>query len=183
MMHRTKVFAEDSREAMAKISKELGHDAVILSTRKVAGGIEIIAGHRGPAAGAEEDASPEMIAPLGEAPPAPAVEAKRDHFARLLAESRESYRPGLQSRPQPNLGFPPKPAAQPKMSPVPPQKPAAAAAAPKVDFDEKRFRALEKSVGEIKSMLSSELMLGGLKSLVPAFLAQAGTVQDRKSVV
>ena len=45
MMQRTKIVAEDSREAMAKVMKECGEDAVILSTRKVPGGVEIIAGH------------------------------------------------------------------------------------------------------------------------------------------
>ncbi len=187
MMHRTKVFAEDSREAMAKITKELGHDAVILSTRKVSGGIEIIAGHRTPLGG-EEEAAVATPAPLGEAPPAPAaasapariaeLDGRRDHFARLLAENRDAYRnPLLQPRPQPKFGLPPKPAPEPKATPVP-QRPASV---PSMEFDEKRFRALEKSVGEIKSMLSSELMLGGLKSLVPAFLAQAGTVQPEDS--
>ena len=38
MMMRTKVFAEDSREAMIKINREIGEDAVILSTKKVNGG-------------------------------------------------------------------------------------------------------------------------------------------------
>lgn len=183
MMHRTKVFAEDSREAMAKITRELGQDAVILSTRKVSGGIEIIAGHRNPLPGAEEENPFAMPEPLGEAPPAPSLppelDERRDHFARLLAENRDVYRSPLQARPQPKLGFPPKPAPQAKATPVP-QRPAAAAA-PASEFDDKRFRALEKSVGEIKSMLSSELMLGGLKSLVPAFLAQAGTVQPEDS--
>ena len=45
MMQRTKIIAEDSREAMARIMRDCGEDDVILSTRKVAGGIEIIAGH------------------------------------------------------------------------------------------------------------------------------------------
>ena len=45
MMHRTKIVAEDSREAMARIMRDFGEDAVILSTRNVPGGIEIVAGH------------------------------------------------------------------------------------------------------------------------------------------
>ena len=44
MMNRVKVFADDSVEAMAKITRELGGDARIYSTRQVNGGIEIIAG-------------------------------------------------------------------------------------------------------------------------------------------
>ena len=44
MMNRMKVFAADSVEAMAKITRELGGDARIYSTRRVNGGIEIIAG-------------------------------------------------------------------------------------------------------------------------------------------
>ena len=43
MMNRMKVFAADSVEAMAKITRELGGDARIYSTRRVNGGIEIIA--------------------------------------------------------------------------------------------------------------------------------------------
>ncbi|NBR12762.1 MAG: hypothetical protein EBU00_11355, partial [Alphaproteobacteria bacterium] len=50
MMQRTKIVAEDSREAMARIMRDFGEDAVILSTRNVPGGIEIVAGH--PAKGA-----------------------------------------------------------------------------------------------------------------------------------
>ena len=38
MMQRTKIVAEDSREAMARIMRDFGEDAVILSTRKVPGG-------------------------------------------------------------------------------------------------------------------------------------------------
>ena len=45
MMQRTKIVAEDSREAMARIMRDFGEDAVILSTRNVPGGIEIVAGH------------------------------------------------------------------------------------------------------------------------------------------
>ncbi len=179
MMHRTKVFAEDSREAMAKITKELGHDAVILSTRKVAGGIEIIAGHRN---AAEDDAPAAMSKPLGEAPPAPVTaDPKRDHFARLLAEGREALRsPIPQPRPQSPLGHPPRPPVQATATPQ--KAPATAPAAPRApDFDPKRFDALESSVREIKSMLSSEIMLGGLKSLIPAFLAQAGSVAPEDS--
>ena len=44
MMNRMKVFAADSVEAMAKITKELGSEARIYSTRRVNGGIEIVAG-------------------------------------------------------------------------------------------------------------------------------------------
>ena len=44
MLNRMKVFADDSVEAMAKITRELGGDARIYSTRQVNGGIEIIAG-------------------------------------------------------------------------------------------------------------------------------------------
>jgi flagellar biosynthesis protein FlhF len=179
MMHRTKVVAEDSREAMAKIAKELGDDAVILSTRKVAGGIEIIAGHRGSGMADEETA-----APLGEAPPVRS-EPKREHFARLLAESARTPRPA----PVPNVAprFAAPSVGPAKATPLPPEAPKSAAAAPKAatartaEIDADRFSRLESSVKEIKSMLSSEIMLGGLKSLIPTFLAQAGSMAAEDS--
>jgi len=58
MMMRTKVFAEDSREAMIKINREIGEDAVILSTKKVNGGIEIVVGHPKRETGALPDELP-----------------------------------------------------------------------------------------------------------------------------
>ncbi len=179
MMHRTKVVAEDSREAMAKIAKELGDDAVILSTRKVAGGIEIIAGHRG-ANGEDEDVPAPL---LGEAPPV-RPEPKREHFARLLAESARTARPAPAPSVAPRFTAPPSTA---KATPLPPAAPKPASAAPKAasaripEIDADRFSELESSVREIKSMLSSEMMLGGLKSLIPTFLAQAGSMAAEDS--
>ena len=61
MMNRVKVFADDSVEAMAKITRELGGDARIYSTRQVNGGIEIIAGPPDDEEEADENERPQRL--------------------------------------------------------------------------------------------------------------------------
>jgi flagellar biosynthesis protein FlhF len=152
MMHCVRIVGEDSVEAMAKVTRELGADAVILSTRQVREGIEIIAS-RGDAVNEVE--AGEMRAAAGSA------KARAEEFAALLEKKR-------------NAGAP-KPRAA--ASTARPQ--ASAAAQPLVD---PRIEGLEKSLSEIKAMLSSDLMVNGLRSagaspaLISVFLAQAGAV-------
>jgi flagellar biosynthesis protein FlhF len=237
MMQRTKVVAEDSREAMARITREFGQDAVILSTRRVPAGVEIIAGHRPLSSGSlgvgepanqstppEPEEAPKPAPKLSQAAalmqaarlaqagrtgldeaagfqreaakPASASHAFRsaqttparpgeaqamnrspeeqkriDHFAKLLSESTRGY------------------AVKPKaVIPDSQPKAMAAAASPRVgEADLSRLSELERSINDIKSMLSSELMINGLKSagaspaLISVFLAQSGALDGENA--
>ena len=151
MMHCVRIIGEDSVEAMAKVTRELGADAVILSTRQVREGIEIIA--------SRPDAVNEVEAGTLRNP----GKTRAEEFAALLEQKRAA-------------------AAQPKpraAQTAAPQPKAAAAAAPAMD---PRIDNLEKSLSEIKSMLSSDLLVNGMRSagaspaLISVFLAQAGAV-------
>jgi flagellar biosynthesis protein FlhF len=152
MMHCVRIIGEDSVEAMAKVTRELGADAVILSTRQVRDGIEIIAS-RG-------DAVNEVEAG-GARAAAGSSKARAEEFAALLEKKR-------------NAGSP-----KPRMAASAARPQAAAVAQPLVD---PRIEGLEKSISEIKAMLSSDLMVSGLRSagaspaLISVFLAQAGAV-------
>ena len=158
MMQRTKIIAEDSREAMARIMRECGEDAVILSTRKVAGGIEIIAGHTAKIKPMDYDVGEESVSVSVSSNAA--LNDRKSAFAELLKESARAPEFKRQSVPE-----------------------FAAAPAPKQAGKEQlRIDALEQQVREIKAMLGSELMLGGLKqagaspALISVFLAQADAV-------
>jgi flagellar biosynthesis protein FlhF len=152
MMHCVRIVGEDSVEAMAKVTRELGADAVILSTRQVREGIEIIAS-RGDAVNEVE--AGEVRAAAGSA------KARAEEFAALLEKKR-------------NAGAP-----KPRAAASAARQQAAPAAQPLVD---PRIEGLEKSLSEIKAMLSSDLMVSGLRSagaspaLISVFLAQAGAV-------
>ena len=84
MMHCVRIVGEDSVEAMAKVTRELGADAVILSTRQVRDGIEIIAS-RGDAVNEVE--AGDMRAAAGSA------KARAEEFAALLEKKRMPHRP------------------------------------------------------------------------------------------
>lgn len=154
MMHCVRIVGEDSVEAMAKVTRELGADAIILSTRQVREGIEIIAS-RGDAVNEVEAGG--MRAAAGSA------KARAEEFAALLEKKR-------------NATSAPKPRATATAS-----RPQAAPAATQPAVDP-RIEVLEKSLSEIKAMLSSDLMVSGLRSagaspaLISVFLAQAGAV-------
>jgi flagellar biosynthesis protein FlhF len=182
MLNRVKVFADDSVEAMAKITRELGGDARIYSTRQVNGGIEIIAGPPDD----EEEVEMERPERFNRA-----TKKEEINFADLLATARAAS-----SRDE-------RPARPVKPAPVKPTARAAqhaaglaghthartepATAAP---VEDNRLVALEKSVAEIKSMLGSDLMANGLRAagatpeLIAVFLAQSGAYDhdnaDRK---
>ena len=149
MMHCVRIVGEDSVEAMAKVTRELGADAVILSTRQVREGIEIIA--------SRPDAVNEVEAGTLRNP----AKTRAEEFAALLEKKR-------------NAATQPKPRTTQTAAPQP-----KAAAAPAMD---PRIDNLEKSLSEIKSMLSSDLMVNGMRSagaspaLISVFLAQAGAV-------
>lgn len=151
MMHCVRIVGEDSVEAMAKVTRELGADAVILSTRQVRDGIEIIA--------SRPDAVNEVEAGTLRHP----GKTRAEEFAALLEQKRAAA-----AQPKPR-------AAQTSA----PQPKAAAAAVPAMD---PRIDNLEKSLSEIKSMLSSDLLVNGMRSagaspaLISVFLAQAGAV-------
>ena len=201
MMQRTKIVAEDSREAMARIMRDYGEDAVILSTRKVPGGIEIVAGH--PAKGASNyDADDEepTLARLKKAQkkqqadviaertsdvlkkPATSKNTSQK-FADILLESgraEELLRPsGFQFRPAPKAKATTPKSEEPKID-APEAQEAAAVESPK--FDDRRLDAIEQSVKEIRAMLGQEVMMSGLKSagaspaLISVFLAQSGAL-------
>ncbi len=161
MMNRMKVFAADSVEAMAKISRELGSEARIYSTRRVNGGIEIIAG-----TGEDDDEESVEAAQRG-LPPHPKAKAQAD-FASLLASAREVARYGERNQ------RPPDPTPEREI----PTRPL---------FDESRITAIENTVSEIKSMLSCGLMThslaaaGASPELIAIFLAQSGAYEQENA--
>ena len=161
MMNRMKVFAADSVEAMAKITRELGSEARIYSTRRVNGGIEIIAGM-----GEDDDKDPQDVVQRN-LPPHPKAKAQAD-FAALLASAREVARYGDRAPREPEAA-PERPA---------PQRPI---------FDETRIAAIENNVAEIKSMLGCGLMTHALSAagaspeLIAIFLAQSGAYEQENA--
>jgi flagellar biosynthesis protein FlhF len=161
MMNRMKVFAADSVEAMAKITREMGSEARIYSTRRVNGGIEIIAGM-----GEEDDDEAADAMQRGQRPN-PKTKAQAD-FASLLASAREVARYGDRIQRTPD-GAPER----------------AAPSAPV--FDESRIIAIENTVSEIKSMLSCGLMThalaaaGASPELIAIFLAQSGAYEQENA--
>jgi len=161
MMNRMKVFAADSVEAMAKITRELGSEARIYSTRRVNGGIEIIAGM-----GEDDDEDPQDVVQRN-LPPHPKAKAQAD-FAALLASAREVARYGDRAPREPQAA-PERPA---------PQRPI---------FDETRIAAIENTVAEIKSMLGCGLMTHALSAagaspeLIAIFLAQSGAYEQENA--
>jgi len=201
MMQRTKIVAEDSREAMARIMRDYGEDAVILSTRKVPGGIEIVAGH--PQKGAakfdiddeeptltrlkkaqkklQSDVIAERTTDVLKKPSASKSASQK--FADILLESgraEELLRPsGFQFRPAPagKTAAPKVDEADVEVKPINEEKPVVAA-----PIDDRRLEAIEHSVKEIRAMLGQEVMMSGLKSagaspaLISVFLAQSGAL-------
>jgi flagellar biosynthesis protein FlhF len=153
MMPCVRIVGEDSVEAMAKVTRELGADAVILSTRQIRGGIEIIA--------SRADAVNEVEAGDMRAA-ASAAKNRAEDFAALLEKKR-------------NAASAPKARVTPNARPQASAAPSAPAIDPRIDH-------LEKSLTEIKAMLSSDLMVNGLRTagaspaLISVFLAQAGAV-------
>ncbi len=182
MMQRTKIVAEDSREAMARVMKQCGEDAVILSTRKVPGGIEIIAGHEPKKSmfaslglersfGLDDEEENEETEIVERSIPAPSASHAGKTFQQVLAESGRAadlLRPSaFQFKPAPKEETPePKAAEKPKSETV----------------DSSRLDAIERSVREMRAMLGSEMMLSGLKTagaspaLISVFLAQSGAL-------
>ncbi len=160
MMNRMKVFAADSVEAMAKITRELGSEARIYSTRRVNGGIEIIAG-----AGTddEEDTLDAVQRGLSN----PKAKAQAD-FASLLASAREVARYGDRAQKAPN---------QTSDNPY----------RPRPAVDETRIAAIESTVADIKAMLSCGLMTNALSTagaspeLIAIFLAQSGAYEQENA--
>lgn len=163
MMNRMKVFAADSVEAMAKITKELGNEARIYSTRRVNGGIEIVAGL------GEDDDDDTLDSVQRGLPPNPKAKAQAD-FASLLASAREVARYGDRAQKSP-----PPPAPD---NPYRPRQPA---------IDETRITAIENTVAEIKAMLSCGLMTNALSTagaspeLIAIFLAQSGAYEQENA--
>jgi flagellar biosynthesis protein FlhF len=146
---------------MAKITRELGSEARIYSTRRVNGGIEIIAGM-----GEEDDDDAADAMQRGQRPN-PKTKAQAD-FASLLASAREVARYGDRIQRTPD-GAPER----------------AAPSAPV--FDESRIIAIENTVSEIKSMLSCGLMThalaaaGASPELIAIFLAQSGAYEQENA--
>ena len=161
MMNRMKVFAADSVEAMAKITKELGSEARIYSTRRVNGGIEIVAGM------GEDDDEETLDSVQRGLRPNPKEKAQAD-FASLLASAREVARYGERAQKAP--------------SPAP-EKPYR----PRPAVDETRITAIENTVAEIKAMLSCSLMTNALSTagaspeLIAIFLAQSGAYDQENA--
>ena len=189
MIQRTKIVGEDSREAMAKVMRECGEDAVILSTRKVPGGVEIIAGHEPKRSmfsslglgksfnmDMEEDEEETEIVEISQPAEAPKAASNAGKtFQQVLAESGRAadlLRPSaFQFRPAPE---------EPK--PEPAKVSAEAEKAKSEQVQSSRLDSIENSIREIRSMLGSEMMMSGLKSagaspaLISVFLAQSGAL-------
>ena len=165
MMNRMKVFAADSVEAMAKITRELGGEARIYSTRRVNGGIEIIAGT------GEDNEDERLEAVQRSLPPHPKAKAQAD-FASLLASAREVARYGDRIQRAPDT------TSEPEVAPAPPPGP---------QFDETRIVAIENTVAEIKSMLGCGLLTHALSAagaspeLIAIFLAQSGAYEQENA--
>lgn len=189
MMQRTKIVAEDSREAMAKVMRECGEDAVILSTRKVPGGVEIIAGHEPKRSmfsslglgknfnmDMDDDEEETEIVEISQAAEAPKPASNTGKtFQQVLVESGRAadlLRPsGFQFRPAPE---------EPK--PEPAKVSAEAEKAKSEQVQSSRLDSIENAIRDIRSMLGSEMMMSGLKSagaspaLISVFLAQSGAL-------
>jgi flagellar biosynthesis protein FlhF len=189
MMQRTKIVAEDSREAMAKVMRECGEDAVILSTRKVPGGVEIIAGHepkrsmfsslglgKGFNMDMQDDDEDTEIVEISEAAEAPKTATNNGKtFQQVLVESGRAadlLRPSaFQFRPAPE-----EPKPEPAKAKIEPEKGVAE------PVQNVRLDSIENAIREIRSMLGSEMMLSGLKTagaspaLISVFLAQSGAL-------
>jgi flagellar biosynthesis protein FlhF len=189
MMQRTKIVAEDSREAMAKVMRECGEDAVILSTRKVPGGVEIIAGHepkrsmfsslglgKGFNMDMQDDDEDTEIVEISEAAEAPKTATNNGKtFQQVLVESGRAadlLRPSaFQFRPAPE-----EPKPEPGKAKIEPEKVVAE------PVQNVRLDSIENAIREIRSMLGSEMMLSGLKTagaspaLISVFLAQSGAL-------
>ncbi len=225
-MMRTKVFAEDSREAMNKISKEIGEDAVILSTKKVHGGIEIVVAH--PKRDASTIAQEFPLDSKMRAFAAAKAQAQAFVEARVKAEKPKldleiGDEPKIASKPsyktpvEPTFQFPAEKSqkaaefdrllnetarqfdrrvsggARPPTLSTTPQARQAQPVAPASnvahlsDADANRLKSLEESVNEIKSLLHSQMMMGGLKAagaspaLISVYLAQAGAIDEHNS--
>jgi len=160
MMNRMKVFAADSVEAMDKITKELGSEARIYSTRRVNGGIEIVAGMG-------DDDDEDLDAVQRGQRQNPKEKAQAD-FASLLASAREVARYGDRAQKAPNA------------EPDNPYR-------PRQSIDDTRITAIENTVAEIKAMLSCGLMTNALSSagaspeLIAIFLAQSGAYEPENA--
>ncbi len=172
MMNRMKVFAADSVEAMAKITKELGGEARIYSTRRVNGGIEIIAG-----TGDDDEEDTHDVLQRG-LPPNPKAKAQAD-FAALLASAREVARYGERSPRQTERIQPPPLERVTERTPEPDPQPM-----PQPTFDEARIASIENTVTEIKSMLGAGhmthalSMAGATPELIAIYLAQSGAYEQ-----
>jgi flagellar biosynthesis protein FlhF len=153
MMNRMKVFGADSVEAMAKITRELGGDARIYSTRRVNGGIEIIAGR-----GEDDEELRPQLRPQPNGDRAARKQKVEDDFATLLASARKAARAGERFTPMKAERDDSEPSAS----------------------ENNRLSALEESVAEIKSMLGCSMMTSALTSagaspeLIAIYLAQSG---------
>ena len=161
MLKRVKVFGSDSAEAMAKIQRELGEDACIISTHQVPGGIEMIASRL-------ESADETFYNHKGNLKAAPEPLSEENDFA-LQLKRATALNPETRFRAAPP---PPRPA------------PAQSRSAPQtVSLEEARLKQLEDSIGQIKSMLATETMTNSLRSvgasaeLISIFLAQSGAVK------
>ena len=72
-------LAKDMRSALEQVKKELGADAVIMSNKKVSGGVEIVAAVDG-----DDDAVlPSAEPPAGAPPPAPADDSGQIGYSGL----------------------------------------------------------------------------------------------------
>ena len=93
MLNHVKVIAEDSAAAMEKITRELGADARIISTRKVVNGVEIVA------------CPPLDFAAHLEQQSASATKKRTsrrmEEFAALLDDARQTNQPALRRQEQP----------------------------------------------------------------------------------
>lgn len=79
-------FAPDMRQAMARVRDEIGPDAVIVSNRRVAGGVEVVAAHEQEYEAAQVEFKRER-----------ALKRRRDEQIKVLtgASGQERQRPGL----------------------------------------------------------------------------------------
>ena len=104
-------FAEDMRRALLQVKETLGPDAVIMSNKKVNGGVEIVAAIDGDA----EPQAPQAAAPAAESAPQSDEAERYAEPANSLAEilARQAQHPAMQAS-----NAEPKPAPEPQTEPV-----------------------------------------------------------------
>lgn len=142
-----RVFASDMRQAIRLVRDEHGPDAVILSSRSVDGGVEVISAidYDENAVQAAADATPAIApAPAGGPPP-----AGRGRLSVTVGDDEDDGKPTLSFAEAPPS--PPRPASEPAPAP---------SAANRIQWtQEPAMRAMREELRTLRSLFQSQLTL------------------------